>query len=175
VNRYSKERKSTVIHMMMPPHNIPIPQLEMEAGISDVMLYTWRKEARLMGLAVPADGKNPEQWSSADKFAVVLETASMNEAELGAYCREKGLCVEQIAAWREACVQANTERKVQAKAQQAQTNEARQLIKRLEQELRRKDKALAEAATLLVLQKKARTIWGGTLRSPGEALALMPS
>jgi transposase len=30
----------------------------------------------------------------------------------------------------------------------------------LEQELRRKEKALAEVAALLVLQKKAQAIWG---------------
>ena len=90
----------------MPPHNTPIPQLAKETGICDVTLYNWRKQARLEGLAVPADGKNPERWSSVDKFAPLLETASLNEAQLGEYCREKGLYVEQIAAWREGCLQA---------------------------------------------------------------------
>ena len=33
-------------------------------------------------------------------------------------------------------------------------------IKELEWEIRRKDKALAEAAALLVLKKKAEAIWG---------------
>ena len=33
-------------------------------------------------------------------------------------------------------------------------------VQELEKELRRKDKALAEAAALLVLQKKVRAIWG---------------
>jgi hypothetical protein len=33
-------------------------------------------------------------------------------------------------------------------------------VQELERELRRKDKALAEAAALLVLQKKVREIWG---------------
>ena len=47
-----------------------------------------------------------------------------------------------------------------AKAQWEQTKQDRKQIKKLEQELRRKDKALAEAAALLVLQKKARAIWG---------------
>ena len=36
----------------------------------------------------------------------------------------------------------------------------RKKTRRLEKELRRKDKALAEAAALLVLQKKAQAIWG---------------
>ena len=33
-------------------------------------------------------------------------------------------------------------------------------MRELEKQLRRKDKALAEAAALLVLQKKAQAIWG---------------
>lgn len=160
MRQYSPERKEAVIQKMMPPHNIPIPRLSEETGISDVTLYTWRKQARIKGIAVPGDGKNPEKWSSADKFAIVLETASLNEAELGKYCREKGLYVEQVEAWREACLEANADSVAQAKAQREQTKQARKQIKKLEGELRRKDKALAEAAALLVLQKKAQAIWG---------------
>ncbi len=33
-------------------------------------------------------------------------------------------------------------------------------MRELERQLRRKDKALAEAAALLVLQKKAQALWG---------------
>lgn len=160
MKRYSAERKASVIEKMMPPHNTPISELVAETGISDVTLYTWRKQARVEGIAVPADGKNPEKWSSEDKFAIVLEAASLNEAELAEYCRRKGLYVEQIAAWRKACLQANADSAAQAKARREQSKQDRKQIKKLEQELRRKDKALAEAAALLVLQKKAQAIWG---------------
>jgi len=145
---------------MKPPHNIPIPRLAEETGISDVTLYNWRKQARVKGIAVPADGKNPEKWSSEDKFAIVLEAASLNEAELAEYCRQKGLYVEQIAAWRKACLHANTDSVTQNKVQQEQSKKNRKQIKQLERELHRKDMALAETAALLVLQKKARAIWG---------------
>ena len=67
---------------MMPPHNIPIPQLVEESGILDVTLYNWRKQARVVGVAVPAYGKNPEKWSSEDKLAIVLEAATLSEVEL---------------------------------------------------------------------------------------------
>jgi transposase-like protein len=160
MKRYSAERKESVIQKMMPPHNTPIPELAAETGISDVTLYTWRKQARVEGIAVPADGKNPEKWSSEDKFAIVLEAASLNEAELAEYCRRKGLYVEQIATWRKACLQANANNAAQAKVQREQTKQDRKQIKKLEQELRRKEKALAEAAALLILQKKAQAIWG---------------
>jgi len=160
MKRYSIERKESVIQKMKPPHNIPIPRLAEETGISDVTLYNWRKQARVKGIAVPADGKNPEKWSSEDKFAIVLEAASLNEAELAEYCRQKGFYVEQIAAWRKACLHANADSVTQNKAQQEQSKKNRKQIKQLERELHRKDKALAETAALLVLQKKARAIWG---------------
>lgn len=38
---------------------------------------------------MPGNGKNAEEWSSKDKFGVVLETAHLNEAELAEYCRSK--------------------------------------------------------------------------------------
>ena len=48
------------------------------------------------------------------------------------------------------------------KAEREQSKQDRKQLKKLEQELRGKDKALvAEAAALLVLPKRAQAIWGG--------------
>ncbi len=157
---YSEERKQAVINKMMPPCNTPVSQLVEETGISDGTLYTWRKEARKRGVIVPGDGKNPEKWSSADKFAVVLETASLNEAELGEYCRKKGLYPEQIAQWKQACVNANASRQELTKKERDLLKQEQKKTRKLEKELNRKEKALAETAALLVLQKKARALWG---------------
>lgn len=160
MKRYPEERKQAVIEKMMPPNNVPVPVLAEETGISDVTLYHWRKQAKARGLVVPGDGKNPENWSPEDKFAVVLETASLNEAELAEYSRKKGLYAEQIAAWRQACMQANATAAEQAKAAREQARQDRKEIKALKKDLRKKEKALAETAALLVLRKKANAIWG---------------
>ena len=45
---------------------------------------------------VPASAKDPEGWSAADKFTLVLETAGLNATELSAYCRERDLFPEQV-------------------------------------------------------------------------------
>ena len=160
MRRYSEEQKQSLIKRMMPPINTPVLALMKETGISDVTLYTWRKQARERGLAVPGNGKNPEKWSSQDKFRVVLETSSMNEAHLAEYCRKKGLYAEQIAAWRKACEQANANAHEQHKHTAEQTRQDKKRIKDLQRELNKKDKALAETAALLVLRKKANAIWG---------------
>ena len=69
--RYSKEMKAAIIQKMMPPNNVSVAQLKKETGIADAALYTWRKQAREQGVPVPGDGKNPQQWSAQDKFAVL--------------------------------------------------------------------------------------------------------
>jgi transposase len=145
---------------MMPPENKAVSALARETGITEQTLYTWRRQLKNQGMPVPGDGKNPEGWSSEDKFAVVLETAALNEAELAEYCRRRGLYAEQIAAWREACRAANANAGEQARDQREQSKEDRKRIRQLEKELHRKEKALAEAAALLVLRKKAQAIWG---------------
>ena len=100
MTRYSNELKASVLQKMMPPQNIPIAQLAQETGITETTLYAWRKKAKSQGVPVPGDGQNPEQWRSEDKFAVVLETAALNETELAEYCRKKGLYPEQVEQWK---------------------------------------------------------------------------
>src|SRR5690606_39592118 len=92
---------------MLPPHMTPIRQLSLEEGISEGTLHIWRREARNKGQLLPDADAGPEGWSSRDKFAAVLEAAALNEADLAAYCRERGLYPEQIKAWRQACEAAN--------------------------------------------------------------------
>lgn len=157
---YSAERKEAVIRKMLPPHNRSVPEIANEEGISEATLYNWRKEARSKGRLLPDSDRTPEGWSSRDKFAAVLETASMNEEQLGQYCRQRGLYPEQIAAWRAACELANDWQETQSREDREQIRDLRRKQKELERENRRKDKALAEAAALLILKKKAAAIWG---------------
>ena len=158
---YSPERKAAVLKRMLPPDNMAIRQLSREEGISEATLHKWRAEARGMGQLLPDAAAGPEGWSSRDKFAAVLETAALNEADLAEYCRKRGLFPAQIAAWRSACEQANDwDRASTARLGQA-TKEEKKRVKDLERELARKEKALAEAAALLILRKKASAIWGG--------------
>ncbi len=158
--KYPKERKEAVIKKMLPPHHRSIASLAEEEGIAEATLYNWRNEARRQGRLLPDGELGPQGWTSRDKFAAVVETAAMNEAEIATYCRERGLYPEQLQAWRAACEQANDwERESQRQLKAAQTDLEKER-RALERELRRKEKALAEAAALLVLEKKAAAIWG---------------
>ena len=89
MNNYPKELKESIIARMLPPNNISIPELVRETSIPKDTLYTWRSNARKGG--VPSQITATNGLSSEEKFNIVLETASLNEVELGEYCRRKGL------------------------------------------------------------------------------------
>ena len=158
--RYSQEQKESIIKRMMPPNNESVSKISKEEGISDVTLYKWRRQARAAGVATPGNGQTSDKWSSQDKFLIVIETFAMNEIELAEYCRKKGLYREQIEAWKSVCLQANGQAFDQAKQLNGALKEEQKRAKQLEKELQKKEKALAEAAALLLLRKKAQAIWG---------------
>ena len=157
---YSQELKDAMLRRMLPPNNESISVISREEGISEQTLRNWRDKAREQGYAVPGTDALPDDWSTQDKFLIVVETAGMNETDLAEYARKKGLYVEQIAAWRDACMNANGGIAQEAARLNKELKESERKRKQLEKELSRKEKALAETAALLVLRKKADAIWG---------------
>ena len=91
---------------------------------------------------------------------VVLETANLTEIEFPEYCREKGVYPEQVKEWKEACINASDNAREKSTKAGKELRAERKEKEKLEKELARKEKALAEAAALLVLRKKADAIWG---------------
>lgn len=159
MKRYPAERKEAILKKMLPPESKSIAQIAQEEGISTGTIFNWRKQARAEGRLLP--GRDSlEKWNSRDKFAAVLETAKMSEAEVSEYCRKRGMYPEQIAEWRDACEMANEWKKESSRELKDAVDAEKKKIKELERELRRKEKALAETAALLALRKKMEAIWG---------------
>jgi len=163
MRRYSEAVKADVRRRMSPPQRQSMAQISAALGIHVVTLYNWRKGWSLQGEVVPESEKDPEGLGPTDKFTVVLETAGLNATELSAYCRERGLYPEQVERWRQASKDANEKPELTLKEQkklERLRGQDQKEIKRLKQELRRKEKALAEAAALLIASKKIQALWG---------------
>lgn len=158
--QYSEGFRERAMQMMMAPNAVSVAQVSRDTGVSEQTLYNWRNRLRHEGKAVPADSSNPARWNGENKLAVVIETAALNEEELAEYCRRKGLYAEQIIRWREAAIAGAQELRPLCVDERRELQQERKKTRKLEKELRRKDRALAETAALLVLQKKARAIWG---------------
>lgn len=143
---------------LLPPESAAPEVVSREIGVGVDALERWRSESLLK----PAKER---VWTAAARFEAVITTAAMDEATRSAWCRENGVYLQQLQQWRDSATQALAAPE-EARASPAQTKEDRRRIKELERELRRKDKALAETAALLVLSKKAEAIFNRN--NPGE-------
>jgi transposase-like protein len=155
--RYSDSFKSKMVRRMTGPEGLSANALSLEMGLSQPTLSRWLREATSdMVSTMPntqPKKKRPQDWTPGEKIAAVAQAAGLSEEELGAFLRRQGLHQTQLDAWRTILVEALNSKPRPAAAEKRQVRE-------LEKELRRKDKALAEAAALLVLKKKVRAIWG---------------
>jgi transposase-like protein len=103
--------------------------------------------------------KRPEDWSPEERLAALQQTYSLLGEDLNTWCRERGVFIHQLEQWKtDFCSHGGAEdQREEARVLRALKTENQSL----ERELLRKDKALAEAAALLVLQKKFRALLGG--------------
>ncbi len=153
MGRYGQAFKDRAVARLLPPESASPETVSRELGVSAATLERWRAEA----LATPARDRG---WTAAARLDAVLATAALDEASKGAWCREKGIYPEDLARWREAATQALAGPE-ETRASPGETKADRRRIRELERELRRKDKALAETAALLVLRKKVAAILDG--------------
>jgi transposase-like protein len=128
-----------------------------DLNISFETLKNWVKRKTLDDVsASAAKEKRPQDWKRDEQLAALMETHGLGEEAVQAWCREHGIFPHHLEQWRAEFVTQEAPAPVpEARAVKALKNENDVL----KAELRRKDKALAEAAALLVLQKKFRALW----------------
>lgn len=158
--KYTKDEKEKLIARMFPPESISITKLSLETGISKSTLSTWKTKVSVSN--IKGNNISNKSISSREKFLIVMETYTMSESDLGKYCRENGLYASDVKEWRSSCIAANDGVKNVNKSLglEEQLKEEKRKAKELQKDLRRKEKALAETAALLVLRKKLDAIFG---------------
>jgi transposase len=161
---YSSTIRARMIRRMVGPGAVSARALARETGISNVALSKWLRQAGR--LQVMSDGEAPlkgptkpssqREFSAAEKLRAVLEASQMEGEALGDYLRRNGLHQAELEQWRQDATAALEPHR----AEPARSSAERRRIKELERELRKKEKALAETAALLVLRKKLNALWG---------------
>ena len=127
-----------------------------DLNVNHHTLKYWMKNKAVSKSGAPAAReKRPQDWTAAEQFAALRATHGLSGEALQAWCRERGIFAHHLTSW-EAVFCA------EAKEPATGVREVRTLKDenaKLKRELVRKDKALAEAAALLILQKKFRALW----------------
>ncbi len=100
--------------------------------------------------------KSPYHWTVKERFEIIVEASKLSKKDLAEYCRKNGLFPHHLEKWKTEFIESFGERQDKDKTD---NKKLRNEIKTLSIELRRKEKALAEAAALLLLKKKANDLW----------------
>jgi transposase len=152
---YSKEFKDSVVVKILNRGDSTIDEVCSEVGVLKTSVRNWvQASARVSSKSPKASKGSSVKWTPEAKFKAVLDTANLVDTDLGHYLRKEGLYSNQVIGWRAQFVE-NFEPKVKPKR-----DERDDQIRALEREILRKDKALAEASALLILEKKVALIWG---------------
>lgn len=168
---YSKQHKQEILKRLLDLAEDPnvrlgaLRDLSREVGIPLNTIYSWNSDLKGKTEKLSqsqASSSGSQSLSSARKFQLVLATAQMTEQELGSYLRREGITKEDLSSWRTICEGAIDARFKTDSQYRAELLKERSRTRKLEAELRRKEKALAEAAALLVLRGKADAIWGAS-------------
>ena len=153
----------------MAQSRVSANELSRRTGVPQQTLSRWLRDAKISSMRdldrrpssdTSPSPRRPRDWNIEERLQAVIRAASMSEQELGAYLRQAGLKSTDLERWRESMLAA-VQPESQRRARRRNAKESRR-IRDLEKELRRKDKALAEAAALLVLKKKAQAPSGGS-------------
>ena len=156
---YTEGFKEQMVRRLMAPPGISVRRLAAETGVSKSQLWKWKVARRMT-----ATKSGEKKWTATEKLRVLGGGEAPLEGEaFGALLRREGLHEAQVAAWREAAAGALS---AEAAAPGAASNSelrhecsaAKKRVSELERELHRKDKALAEAGALLLLEKKLQAI-----------------
>lgn len=152
---YTEEFRESMVRKLSGPGARSALALATETGVDRKTLSRWKREyGRVEGRMGVSVGKRVQDWTAEEKLQAVVEYGGLGEEARGKYLRGKGLYGADIERWRSEMLAAVGKQQKRGKDAQGQR------IRELEAELRRKEKALAEAAALLVLKKKAQEIWG---------------
>ncbi|MFT7559825.1 MAG: transposase, partial [Flavobacteriales bacterium] len=138
MKKFSKEKKEAIVNRYLCS-GLSLRAFSENEGVSKSAVYRWSQEFTVKS----KQSMSKSSVTAEHRFAIVMDTATFSEEEISQYCRENGLYPDQISQWKQSCINANSEG---PKTVNKATKSDKARIRELEKELRRKDKALAEAA-----------------------------
>jgi transposase len=146
---YSLAFKQKMVERLTGKNALSAVQLARETGIRQQNLSRWLQEARSLPHVASSENSS-QRWSIGQKAQLLADAATLSGEELTAYLAEHGVKLAEFEHWRAALQDDNHG-----------STAAGKRIRQLERELARKEKALAEAATLLVLKKRVQSLYPG--------------
>lgn len=145
--------KEVVTTKFLNRNNQTAQQIAEETGVTTKTLYNWADKysnGQLM---------KKKSRSTFEKMKLVIEFNALSEEQKGAFLRSHGLYEEQVKEWQTEVLTGEIEKFTENLARK-NLEETQKELKKVKKDLKKKEEALAEAAALLILKKKAEGFWG---------------
>ena len=154
--KFSEEQKRMWVKKFLSRGSKSIDVFCRENALSSSIVYKWVATYGKTDDMKPLT-RTPQNWTPEEKFKAVMAFDSLPVEEQGAYLRREGVHADHIEMWREK-MQKSLE--PESTDKRSERGELIYKIQGLEKDLLRKEKALAEAAAIIILKKKVDLIWG---------------
>jgi len=147
------EFRKTVVAKFLSRGSKGVRVIARENNVSASAIYKWVKRLNESGeLLMIEEVMNPDERTVEEKAKLVFEFEKLKEESKGAFLRTNGITSIQLGQWKDTMICGLVGKNSSKHSLEIQ-------VKKLEKEILRKDKALAEAATLLILQKKIQSMY----------------
>jgi transposase-like protein len=156
--RYSEEFKEQALAKVLQRGDKSIQLIADELTISVFTLKGWLKQSRSTPTTDMIKHQRPQDWTREQRFEALVSSAGFEGEALNAFCRERGLFTHHLEAWKQDFIKP-LEATLKIRASHQAVKPLQDEIVQLKKDLQRKEKALAEAAALLILQKKYQAFW----------------
>lgn len=147
------------------PGGVSVRDIAKSLGVGYSTLSKWLRDARSPSFEPVGpveismkNEKRPQDWNLEERLSIVIACAALEGEALNRHCRERGVYPHHIDQWKQDFIGGGAGQVANKAASNARALAVEN--KSLKSELRRKEKALAEAAALLILQKKVADHWG---------------
>ena len=151
---YTEAFREQAVEKVLQRGHKTIQTLADELNVNHYTLKNWLKTYKRGSMPKEPASKRPEDWSTEERFQLLMESSALDGEALNAFCRQQGLFTHHLESWKKAFLLSQ-----QSVTKTTSDKVLRDENKRLKKELNRKEKALAETAALLVLQKKFSAFW----------------
>lgn len=169
---YSEEFKNSVVSRILRKE-LSVAAAAKQYRVGRSTLHKWKLQALDDRISPSQSNESDPEMNKLTKLRLpkgvsylqaheaVTAMALLGESEFGAYCRKHGYTADAVKKWKAwfeahpGAVSSDEHREARS-----QLNEALREVQSLHKQIGKKDKALAEAATMLLISKKAEAIFG---------------
>jgi transposase len=158
MRHYSQDLKETMVTKLCSPGGVSYSELARESGIATSTLHGWVKQLGVLDKMKKK--KRSIDCSPVERLQLVFKSQNLGEKDYGEFLRLNGLHSHDIESWKSDVLTEIESIKPGRPKLDPELKSLRMENVTLKKDLLRKDKALAEAAALIILKKRAEELWG---------------